>query len=97
MGFPCCHNYITMLQYSPMKKAGRPRSRPGRRGRLADLLRRARTALGLTQEKAAGSLGVARVTLARWETGSHRPRGPAAKFVEVWAAHALGEEVHLGT
>jgi len=63
---------------------------------LADRLRQARTALSLNQDRAAEAIGVSRVTLARWETGSHRPRGIAMRFVELWAAHALGEKVSLG-
>lgn len=50
----------------------------------------------MNQEGAAEAIGVSRVTLARWETGSHRPRGPAVRFVEIWIARALGEEVSLG-
>ena len=63
---------------------------------LADRLRRARAALRVSQETAATAIGVSRVTLARWETGSHRPRGPAVRFVELWVSRALGEEVSLG-
>jgi transcriptional regulator with XRE-family HTH domain len=63
---------------------------------LAERLRQARGALRLSQEKAASAIGVSRVTLARWETGSHRPRGPAVRFVELWISRALGEEVRLG-
>jgi DNA-binding transcriptional regulator YiaG len=63
---------------------------------LAERLRQAREALRLSQEKAASAIGVSRVTLARWETGSHRPRGPAVRFVELWISRALGEEVSLG-
>jgi DNA-binding transcriptional regulator YiaG len=75
---------------------GRPRSRPGRRGALAERIRQARTARSLNQDRAAEAIGVSRVTLARWETGSHRPRGPALRFVELWVAAALGEEMSLG-
>ena len=75
---------------------GRPRSRSGRRGLLAERLRRARGALQLSQETAAATIGMSQVTLARWETGSHRPRGPAVRFVELWISRALGEEVSLG-
>lgn len=76
---------------------GRPRTRPGRRGLIAERLRKARAHLGVTQKEAAIALDVAPVTLARWETGSSRPTGPARRFVELWIADALGEEVRLGT
>ena len=52
--------------------------------------------MGLSQEKAATQLGVTRVTLARWETGAFRPRGPALRFVQLWTAAIRGEEVSLG-
>lgn len=64
---------------------------------LAERLRSARSTLRMSQEKAAADMGVALVTLARWETGSQRPRGLAARFVELWIAQALGEEASLGT
>ena len=35
--------------------------------------------------------------VARWETGSTRPRGLAHRFVLLWIANALGEEVSLGS
>ena len=75
----------------------RPRRRAGRRGILAERLRRARSQTEMTQEEAAAAIGVSRVTVARWETGTFRPRGPARRFVELWIASALGEEVTIGT
>lgn len=77
-----------------MITTGRPRARAGRRGRLAERMRQAREAGGLTQESAAATIGVSRVTLARWETGSHRPRSLALRYVELWIARALGEKAH---
>lgn len=74
----------------------RPRSRRGPRGAFADRLRLARTRLGLTQTEAAELLRVDRVTVARWETGSHKPTGPALLYVESWIARALGEGDHHG-
>ena len=76
---------------------GRPRTRIGRRGFIAERLRKVRAHLGVTQKEVAITIGVAPVTLARWETGSSRPRGLARRFVELWIADALGEEVNLGT
>ena len=75
---------------------GRPRERKGRRGKLADELREARRLAGISQDTAALQLGVARVTIARWETGAFRPRGPALRFVQLWTAAIRGEEVNIG-
>ena len=63
---------------------GRPRTRRGPRGRFADRFRAARAARGLTQEGAAGSLGVGIASVARWEAGTHRPRGIVLRVVEEW-------------
>jgi DNA-binding transcriptional regulator YiaG len=70
---------------------GRPRKRKGRRGAFAESFRAARHALGLSQEGAARDLGVARVTVARWETGDKEPSGLARRFVEEWIARASGK------
>ena len=43
------------------------------------------------------STGLTRALTSRWETGSARPRGPALRFVQLWIAEMLGEEVSLGT
>lgn len=67
-----------------MIERGRPRKRRGPRGRFAHALRAARAARELTQEQAARALGVDRATLAKWETGSQRPRGPVLHWVEAW-------------
>ena len=74
-----------------MSERGRPRQRRGPRGRLAGAVRAARAARGWTQAEAASQLGVARETLARWETGSAKPRGLALRFLEEWAARARKE------
>ncbi len=73
----------------------RPRSRPGRRGALAERLREARRARKLTQAQAATEIRVTRPTLALWETGGARPIGPALRFVEIWTQAALGEQIEL--
>jgi DNA-binding transcriptional regulator YiaG len=70
----------------------RPRSRRGPRGKFAERLREARAALGITQAEAARALSVSALSVARWETGSQHPRGPALRFVELWIARALREE-----
>ena len=36
-----------------------------------------RTAVGVSQVRLAAEIGVHRVTLVRWESGEHEPRGPA--------------------
>ena len=51
---------------------------------FAERLRAARDARGLTQGQAAADLGCHRVTLAKWETGAHRPNGVALRAVERW-------------
>jgi transcriptional regulator with XRE-family HTH domain len=42
---------------------------------LSDVLREARTAVGLTQQEAAGRIGVSTGTVARWEQGRITPSG----------------------
>lgn len=69
----------------------RPRTRPGRRPKLGEDLRRARAALGLNQEQAARELAVTRVALARWETGTRTPSGPARLYIEAWIVKALAD------
>ena len=64
----------------------RPRFRRGPRGAFADAFRAARAARGMTQAEAAADLGVGRVTVACWETGSHQPDGLARRFVDEWIA-----------
>ena len=73
-------------------KVGRPRSRRGPRGKLAEALRAARAARGLSQAQAAEDLGIGQPVLARWESGSHKPTGLARRYLlEVWIPKALGE------
>ena len=90
--------FVSLCHKSDMDPRGRPRRRPGRRGRFAERLRAARHHLEATQERTAKAIGVSRVTLARWETGSHRPSGLARRYVELWieAALAEGQEVLHG-
>jgi repressor LexA len=45
-------------------------------------LKRIREKLGLTQEALAEALGVHRVTLAKWEAGTHNVPEPVARLVE---------------
>ena len=45
-------------------------------------VRRLRQSLGLSQQELADKLGVARVTVGRWERGRQRPQGLARKVVE---------------
>jgi DNA-binding XRE family transcriptional regulator len=82
--------------YNLHMNRGRPRIRRGRRTRLGERLRYVRAELRLNQDRAADAIGVSRVTLARWETGSHQPRGLALRFVEQWIDTALGVEVNRG-
>lgn len=53
---------------------------------FAERLRAARELRGWTQEKAATSIGVHVVTLAKWEGGAHEPKGLAARAAEKWIA-----------
>lgn len=67
-----------------MRGMVRPRSRRGPRGSFAERLRAARAARELTQDEAALSIGVHRVTLSKWETGEHVPKGIVLRVVEAW-------------
>jgi len=78
-----------MVGYEPddtIELVARPRLRRGPRGSFADRLRAARAARGFTQEAAALDLGIGRVTLSRWESGTHIPRGIVLRVVEEWIA-----------
>ncbi|MFT7464308.1 MAG: transcriptional regulator with XRE-family HTH domain [Pseudohongiellaceae bacterium] len=76
-----------------MKTRGRPRRRPGRRGTLGEGLRAARAHRGMTQHDVARELGLHPVSVARYETGSSKPTGPALAYIELWiAAASAGEE-----
>ena len=63
---------------------------------MAERLRAARAAGGLTQEAAAEALSVSRETVARWETGVRKPLGLARRFLEAWIDGALGKEGDRG-
>lgn len=72
------------------KKPGRPRLRRGPRGKIADALRSARAARGMSQPQAARELGISTSRLANWETGESRPRGLALRYLlEVWIPRSL--------
>ena len=47
------------------------------------LARRARRAARLSQERFAELLGIHRVTLSRWETGSVPPKAPADRLLRI--------------
>jgi DNA-binding XRE family transcriptional regulator len=69
-----------------IRAVARLRQRKEPRGTLADRLRQTRARRGLSQDAAALSIGINRVTLARWETGEHAPRGLVLRVVEEWIA-----------
>lgn len=71
--------------------AGRPRTRRGPRGKLAESLRQARSTLGWTQAEAATALGTTQPTWARWESGSAKPRGVALRLLADWAERMVRE------
>ncbi len=73
----------------------RPRERKGRRPALAEKLRAARAARGLTQYQAAAELGIAPSTLAVFESGHRKPHGLPLLALEAWAAESLGEPCSL--
>ncbi len=75
--------------------AGRPRSQRGPRGALADRLRAAREARGISQSEAAAELGIARSWLAMVESGSRKPQGLARLALLAWCAESLGERFSL--
>lgn len=72
------------------------RCRPSQKGAHVDTTTIAETRrnLGISQEVLAQILGIARVTLARWETGAQAPRGVQATYLEVLlqAIQRLDEE-----
>lgn len=76
-------------------KMARPRTRRGRRGIVAERLRAARAARGLTQSEAARELGIPVPNLAKYETGSMRPSALAALALEWWCQAALGEPLAI--
>lgn len=58
---------------------------------LPALARSIRKANGITQERLARELGVQRVTVARWEAGTRRPRGARAVAYESLLARLYRE------
>ena len=53
-----------------------------------DDVRKLRAALKMTQEQLAEAIGSERVTVARWETGKHEPRGGYLKTLRELQAKA---------
>lgn len=73
----------------PPVKVGRPRAKRGPRGKLAEALRAARWARGMSQAEAAADLGIVQPVLAKWESGARRPSGLALRYLlEVWIPSA---------
>lgn len=71
-------------------RVGKPlgRIRPGRRPAHAERLIRTRLARALSQDRAAGEIGVSRTELARWEAG-RGPRLPLyRKVLDLWLVGA---------
>ena len=62
---------IEFLGYNPLPAAGS----------LPERLATARKALGLSQRKMAGKLGVDPATLMGWEAGRHRPTGKSLNLI----------------
>jgi len=62
---------IQFLGYNPIPAANS----------LADRLAAARRALGLSQRKMAGKLGVDPATLMGWEAGRHQPTGRSIELI----------------
>ena len=54
----------------------------------AELVRRLRDHLELTQEEFAAELNARQQTVSEWETGRYRPRGPSARLLTVIAEDA---------
>ena len=70
-------------------KVGRPRAKRGPRGKLAEALRAARWARGMSQAEAAADLGIVQPVLAKWESGARKPAGLALRYLlEVWIPNA---------
>ena len=60
------------------------RARRMRRTPTPELAKAIRVSAGVTQAEMAAELGVHRVSVARWELGLRRPRGPLLdRYVEV--------------
>ena len=54
----------------------------------AELVRRLREHLGLTQREFADELNARQQTVSEWETGRYRPRGPSARLLTLIAEDA---------
>ena len=81
---------VDILASVTFHRLGGPRSRKGPRGKLAEALRAARAARGMTQHEAAADLGVGQPAFAKWETGSRRPSGLTLRYLlEVWIPRSL--------
>ena len=59
---------------------------------MGDELKQLRTRLGMTQDELGQRLGVARVTVARWEIGLRRVPELAARLVQHVAKEVKGEQ-----
>lgn len=67
----------------------RKRGRRGLDGQWdADLVRRLRRHLELTQREFAAELNARQQTVSEWETGQYRPRGPSARLLTLIAEEA---------
>jgi transcriptional regulator with XRE-family HTH domain len=73
----------------------RPRERKGPRPALAEKLRAARAARGLTQHAAAAELEISVSRLAEIESGTRRVSLLAEKYLCAWAAESLGKPYSL--
>ena len=54
-------------------------------------LKRIRQALGWSQQEMADAIGVGRIAVARWETGTRRISEPVARLVQRIRAEARGK------
>lgn len=74
----------------------RPRARSGRRPELAEKMRAARAARGLTQHEAAVELHMAQSALAALESGTRKPRGIVEIALRAWCSECVsGRPVSL--
>jgi putative transcriptional regulator len=70
---------------------------PSRVFELEELdIKEIRNKYNMSQEKFAGMLGVSKRTLAGWEQGRRKPKGPARRLLQVAARHpeAVLDAVH---
>jgi DNA-binding transcriptional regulator YiaG len=80
---------VGKVQRKAQRKRAAKRHRVGR-GRGAVLVRRIRKRLRLSQAAFAKLLGVAQMTICRWEQGTAPVRGPAVQAVQFWAQRGPG-------